>query len=1463
MAVSRDFIRRLCCSLAAASLATGPAGAADLFSENFDGLTLKPVVTFESELRDRAAWQEVGPNGPAGWTEVNLTTVNPESPGSGVAEFAGWRFVDKAWWVLTAGDQGRNQFLSGSGVIAVADPDEWDDFGDPAGSEADLDPANGVFDSTLVTPSISLSGIAANQAKLFFHSSWQPEDQQTGMLTAVYNRGAGNETTIPLLRFSSVDSDPDFKPIALNESVTLDLQNPAGAANVEIQFRLQGNNDWWWAVDNVSVFTGAAPGEDGVLRAIVDRGTGEVKIVNRTGSSVDLRGYSLRSQAGVFDEAGAAFLSAGDPGWLQATQPGGTINDLSEVHLGSDPFGTTAEINLGDVWQGFYRELSDVTFDYLLEGNDSPIRGIVEFVGNPDQAYPFLDLDFSGAVDINDWETFKLGFGSGLTGLTEAVRYAKGDLDNDGLHTLGDFLEFQRTYDFVNGQGALAAAIAGGSTNVPEPASWAALLAICFTAATVRLRGRPAAMAIVVGAALVGVSATDADAQLVLLSEDFEGIPLGPNVEEAVAGSEVWSGVGPAGWIVDDSGMPNNDDPDLDGVTEWSGWAFADKDWWVEAAGDQDRSQFTRGQGTVMIADPDEWEDAATDPGTTAPFNLYDARTLTPVISIPAGVPAGRIKFAFDSAWRPEGMDDGAVNNTNNQTAVIRAIYDAGTPSQRAVEVLRWDSDEESDFYKQDATNERVTIDDLRFDGAASTLQLEFNLNNAWNDWFWALDNLLISVPTDPATLRINTANGLAYLVGDDVISSAITGINITSDTGLLRSMAGGGLSASVAETADGPDADSIPGSSSGERWERLASTDRQFAEAFLFGSSQFDNTRSELLGGLINAATFDQAAAEAAGDIKFSYSLASGDIVQGVVQYYYEAIGLPGDFNGDGSVDAADYTVWRDALGTTASLGGNGDETGGSANLVDAADYALWKQSFGASLSVGPAATAAAGVPEPSSLLVCLLAGAAGAASLARRGGRGLLLGLAAMLATAGGASAALPPSPFLDRDYRFGDLDNGGTAGQPVTQTDGSGNLVTYDSAGQLGQNQLIDLIAVSPTSRKPTYVSTADRPDGAGGIGLQLNPLTFDRQYLRTGFGEALNFPEQSPSSAASLINQGGSLNYFRINDRGFELWAKPTAVAGEQHIVMDSQQHGVLIDSSGHYAMRYGSRFEVETTQLPGPDGELGTEDDVLDVSDPIVTPADYSTGVLATANQWSHLSVVRPFGPGQGSIFYVNGVAEAVAFGGYAVETIVNIGEGEVFTNIDALDVSPLTVGRATSPTSLELPLAESFFFRGVVDDLKMFVIGLNDNDNLVGGGVNVLNDYGEYIFQRDNGYAQAFAPAIDGDLNGDMSVTLADASLFASNWLSEKRLSAINPATELEQSRLVGDLSTRVLGDFNYDGIVNLGDWAILNNASPAAGAAALRLIAGHSVPEPASLLTALSVGAFALLARRARRGGE
>ena len=55
----------------------------------------------------------------------------------------------------------------------------------------------------------------------------------------------------------------------------------------------------------------------------------------------------------------------------------------------------------------------------------------------------------------------------------------------------------------------------------------------------------------------------------------------------------------------------------------------------------------------------------------------------------------------------------------------------------------------------------------------------------------------------------------------------------------------------------------------------------------------------------------------------------------------------LVGDYNGDDSVDAADYTVWRDKLGTAVLTN---EDPGASPGTVDQVDLAAWKNHFGLS---------------------------------------------------------------------------------------------------------------------------------------------------------------------------------------------------------------------------------------------------------------------------------------------------------------------------------------------------------------------------------------------------------------------------------------------------------------------------------------------------------------------------------
>jgi hypothetical protein len=89
----------------------------------------------------------------------------------------------------------------------------------------------------------------------------------------------------------------------------------------------------------------------------------------------------------------------------------------------------------------------------------------------------------------------------------------------------------------------------------------------------------------------------------------------------------------------------------------------------------------------------------------------------------------------------------------------------------------------------------------------------------------------------------------------------------------------------------------------------------------------------------------------------------------------------LAGDYNSDGVVDAADYTVWRDTLGSTTDLRADGNGNGS----IDAGDYDTWVAKFGNVYSGSPGAAAA--VPEPATIAL-LLAGSLALVPIGRRAG-------------------------------------------------------------------------------------------------------------------------------------------------------------------------------------------------------------------------------------------------------------------------------------------------------------------------------------------------------------------------------------------------------------------------------------------------------------------------------------------
>ena len=302
-------------------------------------------------------------------------------------------------------------------------------------------------------------------------------------------------------------------------------------------------------------------------------------------------------------------------------------------------------------------------------------------------------------------------------------------------------------------------------------------------------------------------------------------------------------------------------------------------------------------------------------------------------------------------------------------------------------------------------------------------------------------------------------------------------------------------------------------------------------------------------------------------------------------------------------------------------------------------------------------------------------------------------------------------------------------------------------------------------------PTYRTIAGRPDGVGGFGIEFNAA--QQEYLRA---DSLN----NPANSTAHIHPNATLNYNGVNNRGLQFWVRPTSTA-VQSLVMDSNQHGVRIDG-GVLSMRYNN--------------------------------ADYPSSVAVVPNTWYHVEVVRP-SLAQGSRMYVNGVAVAVASGNY-----------------DLLDTADLVVGSNTGGTVTTFTGGTAEFFSGIIDDLKLFVIGQAS----LCGAPNCIpdrpaHDYGGFNFATDNEFADFKLTGVPGDLNHSGSLTQADKDAFIAGWMDRKVINGIQ----------IGDLSTFEQGDLNFDGITNISDLAIMQSALPGAGIGAITGDELLGVPEPAT----------------------
>jgi hypothetical protein len=79
------------------------------------------------------------------------------------------------------------------------------------------------------------------------------------------------------------------------------------------------------------------------------------------------------------------------------------------------------------------------------------------------------------------------------------------------------------------------------------------------------------------------------------------------------------------------------------------------------------------------------------------------------------------------------------------------------------------------------------------------------------------------------------------------------------------------------------------------------------------------------------------------------------------------------GDYNDNGTVDAADYVLWRKTLNQSATPNGSGADGNGD-GTVNAGDYTFWRARFG-NVVGGAGSGVGSAIPEPAAGPLALLA--------------------------------------------------------------------------------------------------------------------------------------------------------------------------------------------------------------------------------------------------------------------------------------------------------------------------------------------------------------------------------------------------------------------------------------------------------------------------------------------------------
>jgi hypothetical protein len=664
--------------------------------------------------------------------------------------------------------------------------------------------------------------------------------------------------------------------------------------------------------------------------ATLDRMTGALTLNNPTSQSLQIKSYRIAMAnselappptSGALNASTWTTISSTNPSW-SVTAPADPANTPFATILSEDGGGTTVtlganggSLSFGNVWN---RSPFDHVLLYLTLADDTLAVLAAQYSG---PAIANGDLDGNGSIDLADFQTLlnSLHTTPGLP--TRLQNYRAGDITGDGPVSFNDWVAFRTAFNAENGAGSFEAMLA----QIPEPSSVVLLAVVGIMASIARRRFAGPCLAVVMCSLLAGTSNAVTLLKADVNSRVGEPATPAPPGDNTVPGFSAYTmETGTTGGLGTSTNTVNGYTITLTAVN-------------------------AAGAPTGIFDD----RDRAT-PTTSPTLNqLYD-------------------DFIFAVATGATGTGDGGgldmLINSGGQLMPNRqygiSIYSFDTSSTGVTRSANWlDGNNANSVALTTAfagATSPVTDDQYKFDGifrtdASGNLLLRArettdNNHGVFLNGFEINDE--IPPPPIELTLRVNTTTGRLSIINEQTVNLDMSYYEIRSAAGALNQGAWNSLDDAESNDPLGQGWDEVPAVSS-----------NLLSEVNLQSMTSFSPGNAVSLGNAFSPG--------GAQSLQFLYAGPNETALRvGNVSYVTGPDTIPGDYNSDGRVDAADYVVWRKTDGSPSG-------------------YNTWRTNFGRTSGSGAALDASAAVPEPTSAVLGALGLALITAPVVRRSAR------------------------------------------------------------------------------------------------------------------------------------------------------------------------------------------------------------------------------------------------------------------------------------------------------------------------------------------------------------------------------------------------------------------------------------------------------------------------------------------